>query len=474
MPLNKDLDTNIQKVKSLFSYGLNQDFSMREFASNQRYVLFFYSSIVDAVKIENSIIKPLLFFQHNKDIKSAITIEKVEEIYDFEELVESLNSGQAVLFKEGEQKAYSLNVTDFKHRGIEQPQNENLVKGPKEAFTESLGTNLSLIRKRIHDNDLIAETVSVGERSKLNVTIMYIKDLANEDILENVKSRIKEIKADNVRNIEILEQYIEDRPYSILPTLLYTERPDRAASFLEDGYVVLLMENSSACLVLPVTFWSFFHTPEDRYLRFLFGNFSRLIRFMAIYITLFISALYIAVTNYHSEMVPPDLLLAIAGARERVPFPVATEVLIMEFAFELIREAGLRIPAPLGPTIGIVGALILGQAAVQANIISPIIVIVTALSGLSSFAIADVSFNYTIRMTRFLFIFSAIFYGLFSLAGCFLLWLMYLISTKSFGVPYLSPLTPHFQSSNDTIFRKLINKEIWRPGNIKPKDRRKK
>ncbi|WP_102346775.1 spore germination protein [Bacillus sp. Marseille-P3661] len=473
-PLDKNMETNVDQVKDIFSYGMNTDFSMREFTSNQKHVLFFYSSTVDTVKIENNIIKPLLFAQYKNDVHSIVTIEKIEEAYDFEDIAEGLINGKAILFREGdEKKAYVLDVSNFKHRNIEQSQNENLVKGPKEAFTESLNTNLSLIRKRIHDNDLIAEKVSVGKRSKSNVTVMYIKDLANGEVLGQVKSRIKRINTDSVRNIEILEQYIEDKPFSILPTLLYTERPDRAASYLEDGYIVLLMENSSACLILPVTFWSFFHSPEDRYLRFMFGNFARLIRFTAMFITMFISSIYITLTNFHSEMIPPDLLLAIASSREKVPFPVAFEVLIMEFAFELIREAGLRIPSPLGPTIGIVGALILGQAAVEANIISPIIVIVAALSGLSSFAIPDISFNYSVRITRFLFIFSSMLFGIFSLTGCFLLWVMYLISVKSFGVPYLSPLTPHFKSSNDTLLRKLIGNELWRPGNIRPKDMRK-
>jgi len=230
------------------------------------------------------------------------------------------------------------------------------------------------------------------------------------------------------------------------------------------------MENSSASLILPVTFWSYFHSPEDRYLRLVFGNFSRLVRFFAVFITLFISSIYVALTNFHFEMIPQDLLLAISSARERVPFPVPIEVLIMEFAFELIREAGLRIPSPLGPTIGIVGALILGQAAVEANIISPIIVIVAALSGLSSFAVGDVSFNYSVRITRFLFIFSSMLFGIFSLIGAFLLWVMYMTSVKSFGVPYLSPMTPHYKSGGDFLFRKAVFKEIWRPGNIRPKD----
>ncbi|WP_245830998.1 spore germination protein [Sediminibacillus massiliensis] len=476
LPLSRNLSKNTKNLKELFSFGLNKDFTVRELmaAYNQKTVqLFFYSSIVNQQKIYQGIIRPLLEADGD-DIYSILTIEKIKEIKNLQDAEDDINSGNVVLLFEDEKIGYSLNVSDFKHRSIGKPENENAVKAPKEAFTESLFVNISLIRKRIHDKQLIAEGKAVGDRSKLDVTIMYVKDVVNNEVLENVRERISDLSVDNVRNIESLEQYIEERPYSIVSTMLYTERPDRAASHLEDGYIVLLMENSSACLVLPVTFWSFFHSGEDRYLRFLFGNFSRLIRFFAFILSLLVSATYIAITNYHTEMIPPDLLLAITAARERVPFPVIFEVLLMELAFELIREAGLRIPNPLGPTIGIVGALIIGQAAVEANIVSPIVVIIVALSGLCSFAVANVSMNYTIRITRFIFIFAASFMGMLSLTGAFLLWMMYLASIKSFGVPFLSPLSPAYKSTQDTLFRKMIKNEYFRPGQLKPKDIRKK
>ncbi len=476
VPLSRNLEKNTTHLKQLFSSELNKDFSTREITarySNQKVRLFFYSSIVNGTKIHEGIIRPLLEAK-GENINSIITLEAIKELSDFDSIVDDINSGNVVLLLEDSKTAYSVNVADFQHRGIEKPENENAVKAPKEAFTESLNVNISLVRKRFHDKQLIAEAKPVGSRSKLDVTIMYIKDIVNNEVLENVKERLDQLSVDNVRNIESLEQYIEERPYSVVSSLLYTERPDRAASYLEDGYIVLLMENSSACLILPVTFWSFFHSEEDRYLRFLFGNFSRLIRFLAFLISLLVSGVYVAVTNYHSEMIPPDLLLAIVSARERVPFPVIFEVILMEISFELIREAGLRIPNPLGPTIGIVGALIIGQAAVEANIVSPIVVIVVALSGLSSFAVANISMNFTIRITRFLFIFAASFLGMLSLTGAFLLWVMYLASLRSFGVPFLAPLSPSYKSTNDTLFRKIIKNEYFRPGQIKPKDLRKK
>ena len=284
------------------------------------------------------------------------------------------------------------------------------------------------------------------------------------------KEKLKSLDTDTVLDLSILEQYLEERPRSLFPTLLYTERPDRAASFIEEGHIVLLMSNSPSCLVLPATFWSIFHSPEDHYLRTPYGNFIRILRIIAMFIAFFTSSFYIAVTNFHVGMIPPDLLMAMAGSRERTPFPSIIEVLLMELAFELIREAGLRVPSPIGPTIGIVGALILGQAAVQANIISPIVIIVIALSGLSSFIISDISLNFALRMSRFLFIFSSGFIGIYGSTALFVFGLFYLVSLRSFGTPYFAPMTPHFFSSKDLIIRHVPIKERFRPGYAKPKD----
>lgn len=470
------LNTNIEFLKKTYSYPKNADFSFRELTikkSDKQAALFYINTIVNTSEINTSIIEPLLRID-GSSIEATVFVKNIEKVEQMNDITEKLNNGSAVLFIDGSTTAYAFDVSDFKHRGIEKAENESLIKGPKEAFTESASINLSLIRKRIHNTNLIVERHPIGKRTRIDVHIAYVNDIANDQFIEKIKERLQHINVDSVRNLELLEQYIEDRPYSIVPTILYTERPDRAAAFLEDGYVILLMENSAACLILPVTFWGFFHSPEDHYLRFLYGNFSRLIRMAAFFITIFISAIYIAITSFHSEMIPPDLLFAIASARERVPFPVVLEVLIMEIAFELIREAGLRIPNPLGPTIGIVGALILGQAAVEANIISPIIVIIVALSGLSSFTISDISFNYALRLTKFLFIIGAALFGIYGLTAAFLLWLVYLASIDSFGVPFFAPMTPHFKSSNDTLFRKLLIREVYRPDFLDPKNLRKK
>ena len=295
-----------------------------------------------------------------------------------------------------------------------------IVKGAKEAFNEKVIDNIALIRKKIKNENLIVESKVITKRSKNNVFLVYEKDLVNDELLQTIKDKLASLDTDKILDLSILEQYLEERPRSLFPTILYTERPDRAASFIEEGHIVLLMENSPSCLILPATFWALFHSPEDHYLRTPYGNFIRILRIFALFVAIFASSFYIAITNYHVGMIPPDLLMAIAGTRERVPFPSIVEILMMEIAFELIREAGLRVPSPIGPTIGIVGALILGQAAVQANMISPIVIIVIALSGLSSFIISDVSMNFAIRISAFCLFLRQVFLGVYGVTALFI------------------------------------------------------
>ncbi|MEH7274345.1 spore germination protein, partial [Neobacillus vireti] len=386
------------------------------------------------------------------------------------DITEFITSGSTALFIDDDRQCYLFETTKIRGRSIEKSDNEVIVKGAKEAFNEKVIDNISLLRKKIKNENLIVETHAISKRSRNNVFLVYQKDLINEELIQTIQDKLNSFDVDTVIDLSVLEQYLEERPRSLFPTLLYTERPDRAAAFIQEGHIILLMENSPACLVLPATFWALLHSPEDHYLRAPYGNFIRILRFLALFIAIFTSPFYLAITNYHVGMIPPDLLMAIAGTRERVPFPSIVEVIMMELAFELIREAGLRVPSPIGPTIGIVGALILGQAAVQANIISPIVIIVIALSGLSSFIIIDVSMNFAIRITRFLFIFAAGFMGIYGVTALGIAGLFYLVSLKSFGTDYFAPMTPHFFSSKDMLIRHVPMKERFRPGYLRPKD----
>ncbi|WP_335432111.1 spore germination protein [Bacillus sp. JJ1609] len=476
--LSDDLQANLTILKKLYSIPDNKDVKLRELyleGLNKQAAIMFISTITDIKSIEEHILKPLTEnTSGNKQVKDIVSVQMVHDIFYFKDAVKDINKGNAILLIDGEAKAYVMDCPDFQSRAIEKPDNEILIKGPKESFIEKAVTNISLLRKKIRNENLIVEAIEISQRSHNDVFIVYIRGLANEKLVSNIKKRLGRLDVNSIQNLSLLEEYIEERSYSLFPSILSSERPDRATSFLEDGYIVLLMDNSPDSLILPATFWSFFHSPEDHYLRFAYANFTRALRMVAMFITLFTSAIYVAITTYHAEMIPPDLLLAIASSREKVPFPAVIEILIMEAAFELIREAGLRVPSPIGPTIGIVGALILGQAAVQANIISPIVIIVVALGGLSSFAVSDISLNFAVRLIRFIFILSAAMLGIYGMTATFVAGLFYMVSLKSFGVPYLAPMSPSYKSSKDTIFRKIIKNEKLRPGFLKPTDMQKK
>ncbi|MDW8800844.1 spore germination protein [Clostridium sp. A1-XYC3] len=482
-PIGSDLEDNLNKLKAIFVYPENKDFIIRDIhikAINIDGKILYLHGTVNGDIIEKHIIMPLLEKsepnESNENIcaflmKSIITGRNVKKVSSFKEISNEIINGNTILLIKGHNEAISVSTTKYEHRSVEKPTTENALKGPKESFTESCSVNRSLIRKHLKDSKLISESIILDTTVFNEIFIMYIKDIANPQLLEEVRARLSKISMENVKNLSILEQYIEDKTYSLVPTVLLTERPDRVVAFLEEGYVAMLMEGAPYSLIVPVTIWSFFHTSEDQYQRWAYGNFTRLLRMIACYIALLTPGLYIAVSSYHIDMIPTDLVLAIAASREKLPFPAIIEVLLMELAFDLIREAGVRVPTPIGPTIGIVGALILGQAAVQANIVSPILVIVVSLTGLSSFAIPETSLNFMIRIGRFIFLFAGAAMGFYGMAVCFAVLITYLSTIKSFGVPFNSPIAPYYKSSKDTITRPPAWKQLLRPSFLRPMDK---
>jgi hypothetical protein len=387
--ISSNYHQNLATFKSIFSMPKNMDVKLREFtirSLNRHAFIIYISTMVDIEHVQTAIIEQLIENkQPSGKIQDIVSFPLQRTDSNIGIITADITAGITALFVEGDTKCYLFETTKTRGRGIEKSDNEVIIKGSKEAFNEKVIDNIALIRKKIKNENLIFESKIISKRSNNSVFLVYEKDLVNDELLETIKDKIASLDVDKIIDLSILEQYLEERPRSLFPTILYTERPDRAASFIEEGHIILLMDNSPSCLVLPATFWALFHSSEDHYLRTPYGNFIRILRLIALSVAVLTSSLYIAITNFHVGMIPPDLLMAIAGSRERVPFPSMIEVLMMEVAFELIREAGLRVPSPIGPTIGIVGALILGQAAVQANVISPIVIIVIALSGLSLF-----------------------------------------------------------------------------------------
>lgn len=321
---------------------------------------------------------------------------------------------------------------------------------------ETVRTNITLIRRIVRNKNLITENISVRSTNNLTCALMFVDGIANAKLINEIRRRIRNINTDIISSDGMLEQLIEDKPFTLFPQVLSTERPDRAASFLLEGQVILASEGSPFVFAVPVTLFHLYHTAEDANLKWQFATAMRLIRILGILSSALLPGFYVALTLFHREMLPTELLVSIARAKETIPFPTLIEVLLMEISFEVIREAGIRVPGVIGPTLSIIGALILGQAAVAANLVSPVLIIIVAVTGLGNFAIPNYSFATSIRILRFLFIFIGFIAGFYGIAAGMTIVGANMCSLKSFGVPFLSPVAPKTGRGADLFVRQPV------------------
>lgn len=491
--INKSLEKNLEALKDFFHFSLSNDFKIRNFdinINNQTYnaAIFFYDGLVDSNELNKSVLKPLMksiCFEsksvlkklQSNDLKDAIvgTIlnqTQLSIVNNYGKVINAINHGECALLVDSLDMAILCDAKKIPARSVGKSENEMTIKGPSEGFVETLRINTALIRKFVKDENLIFESTVIGNKSQTHCTIAYISDITNDSIINEVKRRINAIEIDYIIDIGELEQLIEDKTYLVDPLILSTERPDKVASNLVEGRVAIMLEGSPNVLIVPAILSDFTHSSEDTYIRHPYAMLLRFFRLPSIFLAVFLPGLYIAITTFHQEMIPTDLLFAIAGTREKVPFPMLAELLIMEIAFEIIREASIRTPAPVGPTLGIVGTLILGQAIVSANVVSPILVIIVALTGISTFAIANFALNYSFRILRFFYIFLGGTAGFFGIALGIFVHLTVLTTTTSFGVPYLTPFAPSRKGAfRDDIFISPLWKQEERPIFLKPKSR---
>ena len=484
-PLFKDLAKNRGLLEEIFDLPTNQDIIVRDFlipSLDRKALIIYVDGLADRNTQSFAILQPLMVLSPGEaeNVKEPIILayeklvpgHQVEKTKDLKDVINGVLDGSSILLIDGSDQALVIETKGWEHRGVDRPNNEPVVRGPQESFVENFRANTASVRRYIRDPKLITEIFRVGKRSQTLVAVMYIKDIANPDLVEEVKYRIQSISetVDFIPETGTLEEYLEDHPKSLIPQMLSTERPDRLGAYIREGHVGLVMANSPFSLVIPTTFTIFIHSAEDYYLRWPFGNFIRFIRASAIFIALMMPSLYIAIVNYHQEMIPPDLLMAMTAAREAVPFPAIAEILFMEFSFELIREAGVRIPSIIGPTIGIVGALILGQAAVSASIVSPILIIIIAITALASFVVPNYNASFAVRILRFIFVILAGFLGFFGIAfGVFLL-VLHLVTINSFGIPFMTPITPYKPKNKDRVIRPRDYDQPYRPIYLRPLD----
>ncbi len=484
--IHASLESCLQKIKQIYTADINGDFKVREFrvrVKDKIYPAFicFFDGMIDRTLVNSTILQPLMTLSvlpmdtEDQSVEEVIynhliPQNQISKCKTYQEVVDEVNFGGIAIFIDSLAVAFAADVKGWEHRTVEKPTSELNIRGPKEAFNEINRMNTALLRKTLKDENLIVEDVLVGTRSKTPCSMVYIKNIANSSLVDEVRKRLKSIKVGYLQDSGELEQMLEDSTFLPAPQMLLTERPDRVASYLGEGRVGIIVHGSPYVIIAPITLFNLIHSPEDYYLRYPYATLLRFIRIMGILFTLLLPALYLAITNFHQEMLPTDLLLAIASSREKVPFPTVVSILMMEISFELIREAGIRIPGPIGTTLGIVGALILGQAAVSANLVSPILIIVVAVTGIGSFAVPDFSLGYSFRALRFIYLLLASMVGLLGIALCLFIHLLLLVHAHSFGVPFLVPFAPKTTGKRtNTVFKTPLWKEEDRPDFLNPK-----
>lgn len=397
----------------------------------------------------------------------ALPAMELKEVEDLDAAILAILSGDAILLIDGIEKIIVIGSKMWPARGVSEPATESVIRGPRDGFTETFRFNTALVRRRIRDTKLKLKQRQVGRRSHTDLGIFYIEDIALPELVEEVERRLDTIDIDAILESGYIEQLIQDDTWSPFPQMRATERPDEVAAELYEGKVAILVDNSPFALILPATFNNLFHSPEDHYDRWITASLLRLIRFAASIMSLTLPALYIAVTTYDPGIIPTKLMISIAASRQGVPFPALVEALLMELTLELLREAGLRLPVAIGNTIGIVGGLVIGQAAVEAGIVSPIMVIVVGITAISSFSIPNYYLSVGFRLLRFGLLLLAGILGLYGVVIGLLLVLCHMAKLKSFGMPYLTPYAAFsFSDLKDTIIRVPRYMMKTRPSNL--------
>jgi len=348
-----------------------------------------------------------------------------------------------------------------------EPESEKLVRGPREGFIENISVNMSLLRRRINSPALVFEAQDIGSLTETKVVISYVAGICDPEIIQEVKKRLSFVHIQSVLDTGYLEAFVVDHPKSIFPQVEVTEKPDKALAQMLEGRIVIMVDGTPNVIIVPTIFTQFIQASEDYYEKPYYASFLRYIRMLAMIIALFLPGLYVALTTIHQEMLPTPLALSIAGSREGVPFPTVVEALLMEIAFEMLREAGVRLPAQVGQAVSIVGALIIGQAAVDAKIVSPIMVIIVAFSGISSFLIPSYGLSISFRLLRFIILIAASILGLFGIVLVGIMLLVHLSSMQSYGIPYFQPLGPiKFHQLREWLYRQSWRKIAKQPYNI--------
>ncbi|OLN24233.1 spore germination protein [Domibacillus antri] len=451
--------------------GDADDVKQRKFSFGKTAGIALYLvTLVDSLRVEEHILRPLAE-NKSKNPEDALTAIERDDAADYEAAMNALLIGKTLVFFEGRTACLICGTERTALRTITEPLNEKIVRGAHDGFVENLNTNLFLLRKRVQSKELVIEFAEKGERAKKQIAIVYEKEIANPELVKEIKRRVDSINAEMIYSAGHIEQMIEDSTLSPFPQFLSTERPDRVAANIMEGRIAILNDGTPTCIIAPVNFITFYQSPDDYTSRPLSGSFYRLLRLFAFFIAVLLPAFYIAVTSFHLEVVPGDLIVQMKGSVADIPYPTIVEALFMEMTIELIREAGIRLPSPIGQTIGIVGGLVIGDAVVSAGLVSNFTLIVVALTAIASYVVPSTEMNMTIRLLRFPFMVSASLFGFYGLIFIMMVIVIHLCKLESLKTPYFAPFAPlRWKDLKDTFIRRAIWKQKTRPTDSMPLD----
>lgn len=464
-PILRDHQDNLTRIRE--ELGNSTDIVIHEFLlGRHKGSLVYIDGLADSKLINDFILESIFEKNVNDDVQDpyhylqekVVSLGNVSSIKNWDELFAALLNGNTAIFVNGYNKALSGGSKGGEKRAITEPSSQIALRGPKDSFTESIRTNTSLLRRRIKSPNLWLETMQIGTVTQTDVGMMYIKGIANDKIVKEVRTRLNRINIDSVLESGYIEQLIEDTTWTTFPTIFNSERPDVISSQLLEGKIAILIDGTPFVLSAPAVFIQFFQAMDDYYSRFDISTSIRFLRILAFFTALLGPALYIAATTFHQEMIPTTLVLSIAAQRESVPFPALIEALIMEITFEILREAGLRLPRAVGQAVSIVGALVIGQSAVQAGVVSPVMVIVVSITALANFSTPAFEMAISARLLRFALMGLATILGLYGIMLGLVFITVHLCSLRSFGVPYMAPIAPFTLDNQQDVF---IRFPLW-------------
>lgn len=467
--LSTSLKCNLDILKNIL--GSSNDIIYREFSFGSKMqinaAIIFLEGMTEKVTINELIIKPFMYDSRLYNLECELgnisiikncmlSIGNVKQVTSINEIIDGCLSGDTIFLMEGSKESLVIHSKGWETRGVEEPKTEAVVRGPREGFSETLATNMTLLRRKIRNPNLTFETMQIGTQTRTNVSIVYLKAVVSPKLIKEIKERLNKINTDAILESGYIEQFIEDAPYSIFPTVGNSEKPDTAAAKILEGRAAILVDGTPFVLTMPMLFIEGFQSAEDYYSRTYFASLLRILRFGSFFISILSPATYVMLSTFHQELIPTTLLFTMAAGREGVPFPAIMEAGLMIITFEILREAGVRLPRPVGQAVSIVGALVIGEAAVTAGLVSGLMVIVVALTAVSSFVVpvyTDVA-----AILRMIFLILAGVLGIFGVGIGLLVLLVHIVSLRSFGTPYLAPLAP---LSAEDLKDSLIRTHLW-------------